>query len=53
VAAKVAFRGDLTVPELADAVDRVEVHVRDAVSSARIIYIEPDVRRDVAIEDVS
>ena len=48
VAAKVSFLRDLTVPELADAVDRVEVSVRQAVPEARIIYIEPDVVRTTA-----
>ena len=48
VAAKVSFLRDLTVPELADAVDRVEVSVRQAVPEAHIIYIEPDVVRTAA-----
>jgi divalent metal cation (Fe/Co/Zn/Cd) transporter len=42
VGAKVAFADHLTVPELAGAVNRVETSVRDAVPSARIMYIEPD-----------
>lgn len=45
VGAKVSFLGDLTVPELADAVDRVEAAVRAAVPAAGIMYIEPDVVR--------
>jgi cation diffusion facilitator family transporter len=47
VGAKVSFVTDLTVPELAEAIDRVETSVRGAVPSARIIYIEPDVMRAV------
>jgi divalent metal cation (Fe/Co/Zn/Cd) transporter len=43
VGAKVSFLGNLTVPELAAAVNRVEDSVRRAVPSARIMYIEPDV----------
>jgi cation diffusion facilitator family transporter len=45
VAAKVAFVGGLSVPELADAVNRVELGVRAAAPSASIMYIEPDVVR--------
>lgn len=48
VAAKVEFRHHLTLPEVADAVDRVEAHVRAAVPTAKVIYIEPDVSRDQA-----
>jgi len=43
VGAKVAFVHDLSVPELAAAVNRVEAGVRAAVPTARILYIEPDV----------
>jgi cation diffusion facilitator family transporter len=43
VAAKVSFLGDLSVPEIAAAVNRVETSVRRAVPTARIMYIEPDV----------
>ena len=45
VGAKISFHGHLTMPELAAAIDRVEVGVRAAVPTARIIYIEPDVLR--------
>lgn len=45
VGAKVSFRGDLSVPELADAVNRLEVAVRAAVPAVGIMYIEPDVVR--------
>lgn len=45
VGAKVSFSSSLTVPDLAAAIDRVEVAIRAAVPSARIIYIEPDVVR--------
>ncbi len=45
VGAKVAIRHGLSVPELADAVNRVEASVRAAVPEARIMYLEPDVMR--------
>lgn len=45
VGAKVSFLGDLSVPELAEAVDRVEAAVRAAVPATGIMYIEPDVVR--------
>jgi cation diffusion facilitator family transporter len=45
VGAKVSFVPTLTVPELAAAIDDVEVAVRDAVPAARLLYIEPDVVR--------
>jgi cation diffusion facilitator family transporter len=45
VAAKVEFDSVLTFTELAAAIDRVEVRIRDAVPMARLIYIEPDVHR--------
>jgi cation diffusion facilitator family transporter len=45
VGAKVSFRRGLTVPKLADAVNRVEGAVRATVPEARIMYIEPDVVR--------
>jgi cation diffusion facilitator family transporter len=45
VAAKVEFRHDLDVERLADIVDEVEVRVREAVPTATLIFIEPDVYR--------
>ena len=45
VGAKVSFREDLAVGELADAVNRVEAVVRSRVPEARVMYIEPDVLR--------
>jgi len=32
--------------ELSRAIDEVEVQIRDAVPTARVIYVEPDIRRD-------
>ena len=45
IGAKVSFIDDLSVAELAEAVDRVERSVRSSVPTAGIMYIEPDVMR--------
>lgn len=45
LAAKVQFRGDLTMADLARVVDRVETAVRAAVPEVDLIYLEPDIRR--------
>ncbi len=45
VGAKVSFIPELTVAEIADAVNRVEHSVRSNVSEVGIMYIEPDVMR--------
>lgn len=45
IGAKVSFIRDLSVAELAEAVDRVERSVRSSVPTAGIMYIEPDVMR--------
>jgi cation diffusion facilitator family transporter len=42
VAAKVEFAPDLSVAELASAINDTEARVRHAVPIARIIYLEPD-----------
>ena len=46
VAAKVEFSADLTFAQLARAIDATEVNIRAGVPDARLIYIEPDVKRD-------
>jgi cation diffusion facilitator family transporter len=46
ICAKVEFIHELTLVEVADTVDRVERNVRANVPEARVMYIEPDVRRD-------
>ncbi len=52
VAAKIEFRHELTVRDLADAINDVEQRVRAAVPDAKDIYIEPDVYRpEQASED--
>ncbi len=45
VAAKVELVPDLTVTEAADAVNRIERSIRQAVPIARMIYVEPDTFR--------
>lgn len=46
IGAKVEFDHELTLPEVAEAVNRVERNVRANVPEARVMYIEPDVARD-------
>jgi cation diffusion facilitator family transporter len=48
VAAKLGFAADLTVAELADAVDAAEAAVRLKVPTVGLIYIEPDLYRVTA-----
>jgi len=45
VCAKVEFDHQFTLPEVAEAVDRVERNVRENVPEARVMYLEPDVAR--------
>jgi cation diffusion facilitator family transporter len=46
VGVKVAVDGDRRLGDVAAGIDTVEERVRAAVPIARVIYIEPDVRRD-------
>jgi cation diffusion facilitator family transporter len=48
VAAKIAVRHDDTAAAVARAIDEAESRVRAAVPIARVIYLEPDIRRPVA-----
>jgi cation diffusion facilitator family transporter len=48
VAAKVEYDHDLTIAELARAIDATEVRVRAAVPGSITIYFEPDIRRAAA-----
>ena len=48
VAAKLGFAADLTVRELAVAVDAAEAAVRERVPAVGLIYIEPDLYREMA-----
>jgi cation diffusion facilitator family transporter len=48
VAAKLGFAANLTVADLARAVDAAEAAVRTKVPSVGLIYIEPDLYRDTA-----
>jgi cation diffusion facilitator family transporter len=45
VAAKVAVRPDQTAQDIARGIDATEERIRAAVPSARVIYLEPDLRR--------
>ncbi len=45
VAAKIAVAHDDTALEIARAIDAAERRVREAVPIARVIYLEPDIRR--------
>lgn len=45
IGAKLAFPAELRFSEIAQAIDSIEVRVREAVPAARVIYIEPDVAR--------
>jgi hypothetical protein len=47
VGVKVGFEPSLTIRDLADAINGVERRIRAAVPEARIIYIEPDVLREL------
>jgi cation diffusion facilitator family transporter len=47
VGAKVAVDGERRLGDVAAGIDTLESRVRAAVPIARVIYIEPDVRRDV------
>ncbi len=46
VAAKLEFDRDLTISQLARAIDATEAQVRAAVPAARVIYLEPDIKRE-------
>jgi len=45
VAMKIAVQHDDTAEEVAKAIDAAEARIRSAVPEARLIYLEPDVRR--------
>jgi cation diffusion facilitator family transporter len=45
VAAKIAVRHDETAESIARAIDEAEARVRAAEPTARVIYLEPDLRR--------
>jgi cation diffusion facilitator family transporter len=46
VAAKVEFDSALTFDQVSEAINVTEANIRRAVPAARMIYIEPDFRRD-------
>jgi divalent metal cation (Fe/Co/Zn/Cd) transporter len=50
VAAKLELVSGLSMPEVVEAVNRVESSVRRAVPAARIMYLEPDIFRTATPE---
>jgi cation diffusion facilitator family transporter len=48
VAAKIALVPDITLREVAKAIDQAEARVRASVPQANLIYLEPDLDRDPA-----
>jgi cation diffusion facilitator family transporter len=51
VAAKVAVQHDDTAASIARAIDDAERRIREAVPMARVIYLEPDLRRPAAARE--
>ena len=49
VAAKVGVPADVTVDDVAAHIDEAEQRIREAVPYARLIFIEPDLRRSGAV----
>ncbi len=50
VGAKLSFDPTLDLPALAEAINEVEHRVRQAVPTARVIYIEPDIERPQSVD---
>jgi cation diffusion facilitator family transporter len=46
VAAKIEFDRELSMADLAVAIDATEANIRRVVPVARLIYLEPDIKRD-------
>jgi cation diffusion facilitator family transporter len=53
VAAKIEVQHETTVVEIAQAIDAAEVRVREAVPSARVIYLEPDIYRPASAKSAA
>jgi len=53
VAAKLALKPRLQLPEVARAIDQAEARVRAKVPAARLIYLEPDLDRELSAESKS
>ena len=45
VAAKIGVRREVTAAEVAEGIDAIEARIRSAVPIARVIYLEPDIKR--------
>lgn len=52
VAAKIAVQRGDTAAEIAEFIDAAERRIRDAVPTARVIYLEPDLRRAAGTVEV-
>lgn len=53
VAVKVAVADDDSAGQVAKAIDAAEVRIRAAVPEAKVIYIEPDIRRPGPLQEVA
>jgi len=53
VAAKIAVQRGDSAAEIAGYIDDAERRIRDAVPMARVIYLEPDLRRPAAVEEAA
>ena len=51
VAAKIAVRGSESAAEVAAAIDEAERRVRAVEPIARVIYLEPDIRRAAPVQE--
>lgn len=52
IAAKIAMSRELLAEEVAAEIDAAEARVRQRVPAARLIYLEPDLRRDPVVDQV-
>jgi divalent metal cation (Fe/Co/Zn/Cd) transporter len=53
VAAKIEVPADASAADIAEAIDRAEAAIRAAVPIARVIYLEPDLRRPGTAPDAT
>ena len=51
VAAKLEFDRDLSIPQLAAAIDGAEARLRAACPAARLVFLEPDLYRELPAPD--
>jgi len=53
VAAKLEFDASLTIAQLAHAIDGAEARLREAYPAARLVFLEPDLYRELPAPDAS